>query len=247
MSKTVEEFFNMMYPEYDKLTDDEKKKADRDRAFIVENIEDMNSEYEEKIGPYGAMEREGLSERELVERIIKGLKTELYFDTLHPETVENNYQLMQERLDRNFIREHIPQIDENIYEQGLPVAEAVSAAKVKQYFDWIHPDYDTLTGEEKAKADADLAFIREHIEDFDSEYIEYTDHRGLLRREKLSGRAATLKIINGLKEEMGFTPPDIEQATRGTTMQGFKDGTAHIRDLAKDEQELQKPDKSPEH
>lgn len=123
MDKEVEEFFKLLYPEYETLTQEEKFKTMNDKMFIGEHKEDIKAMYTTYLSQ--AKERgEEINEQEALRAVVNSEKADVYFKLLHPEyetsTPKEQSKLMD---DKKIIEKHIGQIDE-MYNTHISEAES---------------------------------------------------------------------------------------------------------------------------
>ena len=108
----INKYFKMLHPDFDTLTPGKQLKLMEDRNFIVENIDEIDSYYQDCKKPGSYAYDKGLDDQEIISRAVKNKKVDRYFEMLHPDfdtlTPGEQFRLMDEK---NFIIEHIDEID----------------------------------------------------------------------------------------------------------------------------------------
>lgn len=106
--KDTEEYFRILYPEYDELSLQEQARLEYDRSILYENIDEINSFFES----YSKKHLQELDNKELIEIILTERKIDKYFKLMCPE-----YDVLPPTLqfkllfERDFIEEHLEEID----------------------------------------------------------------------------------------------------------------------------------------
>lgn len=117
MQEKVEKYFELLHPDYDSLTPEERFKLMGEKSFIRENIEEIDKYYQESMQFGGESQQQGVNEKEIIEDAIKNIKVEKYFEMIHPNydslSPEERFKLMGEK---SFIRQNIDQIDKQFQE-----------------------------------------------------------------------------------------------------------------------------------
>ena len=104
--RRADEFFRILHPEFDELSQEEQSKLMRDKDIILENIDELILFYEK-------LDRKDDKENlDTIKFFIDMKKTEKYFKLMYPEYHELP-MLMQFKLleEQEFIKEHIDEID----------------------------------------------------------------------------------------------------------------------------------------
>lgn len=136
MNNEVEKYFKILYPEFDKLSQEEKERILIDKDIIEENIDKITAYLQEIKSQEENIESEEKNEvkEELVEEVNKELLVEIitrvkinkYFNILYP-----NYESLAEEekidlvVDKSFIKESIEAIDEYYKDCKSPGCGAV--------------------------------------------------------------------------------------------------------------------------
>lgn len=66
MNEKIEEYFKLLYPNYEELEGEEKRKADSDKEFLSENIERIAEDYDHMHGPDTGAQLSGKSDAEII-------------------------------------------------------------------------------------------------------------------------------------------------------------------------------------
>ena len=116
----VEEYFKLVYPEFDQLSIDNKLIAIEDEKLICEHFEEINEAYNKCMKEGSYFQKEGYSSQKILKEIIKSIKVNdylsiLYCDCEYNELNNDNKKNMLE--DKRFLIDHIDNIDYlfNIY------------------------------------------------------------------------------------------------------------------------------------
>ena len=165
-------------------------------------------------------------------------KIDKYFNLLHPEyetlTPGQQLELMD---DRNFIADHIDEIDkyyegcmregsgaqqEGWTEQQI-IANAIRRVKVNLYDKQLHPNFDELTPQEKDKALEDRVFIADHIDEIDEIYTTYI-YQAERRGKEVDTQELIKSAIEGVRGlQTTFSAQKIGQATINTPTKAKKE------------------------
>ena len=248
----ISKYFKMLHPDMDALTPGEQLKLMEDRDFIAENIDEIDSYYQDCKKPGTYAYEKGLDDQEIISMAVKDKKVDRYFEMLHPDmdtlTPGEKFRLMK---DKDFIAENIDEIDSYYqdckkpgtyaYEKGLDDQEIISMAvkdkKVDRYFEMLHPDMDTLTPGEKFRLMKDKDFIAENIDEIDIFYQNAILSNN--RDEEYSSKEILQSALdNARQEKTSITPSDIEQSTQNVRVDSFRKATKNIKESAKEIQEL---------
>ena len=208
----INKYFEILHPEYDTLTPGEKYEVIDDIGFIEEHIDEIDKYYEGCMREGSVAQQDGLTEQEIIANALRIVKTDKYFEILHPEydtlTLGEKCKVID---DRAFIANHIDEIDkyyedsmregsgaqqDGLTEQEI-IANALRIVKTDKYFEILHPEYDTLTLGEKCKVIDDRAFIANHIDEIDKICKEHgIEHNGMTKQPILQ------EAIKRLREEI---------------------------------------------
>ena len=116
----INKYFEILHPEYDTLTPGEKYEVIDDIGFIEEHIDEIDKYYEGCMREGSVAQQDGLTEQEIIANALRIVKTDKYFEILHPEydtlTLGEKYKVID---DRAFIANHIDEIDKICKEHGI--------------------------------------------------------------------------------------------------------------------------------
>lgn len=112
MREKIERYFGLLYPNYDALNSKEEWYAAVDKNFIIENIEEIDEYYQDRMQPGSGAHKKGLSKQEIIANAVRLVKGDKYFELLHPEyetlTPGEKYRTLD---DQGVILDNIDKID----------------------------------------------------------------------------------------------------------------------------------------
>jgi len=164
----IEDYFNILYPNFNEMSDAEKKQAMRDKKIIADRIE--NLEYEIANG----------IDREKIVNAMAFYKSNDYIRQLYPDLKSlSDEEVNQMKYDKKFILDNISRIDEAIgrvetveekkgTSQQEILAKALNYAKRNVYFEILYPARDQMSLEEEYDMVDDRQFIFNHIKEMDN-------------------------------------------------------------------------------
>ena len=181
----VEEYFKLVYPEFDQLSIDNKLIAIEDEKLICEHFEEINEAYNKCMKEGSYFQKEGYSSQKILKEIIKSIKVNdylsiLYCDCEYNELNNDNKKNMLE--DKRFLIDHIDNIDYlfNIYinqnesnkeinNQEL-LKEIIKSIKVQDLYDILYPRIDMLSIDERKESLVSKRILIDNINEIENKY-----------------------------------------------------------------------------
>ena len=144
----TEKYYNKLYPDSNELACNQKIKAYRDRAFIYNNINEVERKYKELNNV------NNVSEKEVIKKSIDSVKADNYFKELYANFDNlNKSERIKAYRDKITIKNNIEKIDEIITSnKEITLANAIKNIQVQETFEGLYPNFNELSIKDKIEA-----------------------------------------------------------------------------------------------
>ena len=144
----TEKYYNKLYPDSNELACNQKIKAYRDRAFIYNNINEIERKYKELNNV------NNVSEKEVIKKSIDSVKADNYFKELYANFDNlNKSERIKAYRDKITIKNNIEKIDEIITSnKEITLANAIKNIQVQETFEGLYPNFNELSIKDKIEA-----------------------------------------------------------------------------------------------
>ena len=116
MNEKLNGYFELLYPNLEELSDEEQYFAAGDKHFMFQNIDAIDRKFQEMVY---AKERRGeeIDEQKIMKIVFDGIRTDRYFELLHPNLEElNDEEQYFAAGDKHFMFQNIDAIDRKFQE-----------------------------------------------------------------------------------------------------------------------------------
>lgn len=183
MSKEIEEYFKLLYPNVKDLKNEEAFYAMKDYIFIDKHIEKIHRKFE-NIVSNKEKNGEEIDESKIIVNVVNSIKSDRYFELLHPEfetlTPEEEFETMR---DMAFIAEHIGEIDRKFQDivrnKEKNCEEINKQAIIKSVIEGIKDLQTRFSVQQIGKATKNASIIaKKEVEQVENENTRYNIKEG---------------------------------------------------------------------
>ncbi len=232
----VNEYFNEIYPDFNKLSAEEKIKAMSDREIILENFEKVEASVDAFFINNGKKE----SYKEIVLEAIKSVKVQQLFDKLYPnykalsvaercKAIKNKKIIMNniEKIESDF--EINTSLNSAAKQNGISdekiLEEIIKSIKAEELYKIIYSNVENLNQEEKLNAVSDKILIKKYIDEIEEKLDEENQSYLMTQKEDCSEKKILEKIIKEfrVKELYEKIYPNFEKLSIKEKIQAYSD------------------------
>lgn len=169
----VEEIMEVLYPQENELSDEQKIRMNRDRQIVAENLDEFEFHA-----------HEGRIDGDTATKVLNRVKTVKYLRALYPSIDDlTEEQLKHVGFDRGFIFQNMesfedvllrffPDMTEEERMRTENLRDALDESKVRVYFATLYPQYNKASLEDKYDMQDDKNLIRDNLRKIDAKLIE---------------------------------------------------------------------------
>ena len=194
----TKKFYNKLYPNSNELACNQKIKAYRDRAFIYNNLNEIEKKYKELSNINNTNEEEAIKES------INLVKADNYFKNLYVDFDNlSKSDKIKAYKDKYTIKNNIEKIDKTIRDnENIKLSDLIKDIQLQEKFEKLYPNFNELSINDKIEALNKKKQLYKNEETnitskkYSSKFYKYSNKVTPITNQKFEGKNCDVKNIN---------------------------------------------------